>query len=259
VYPSYQQTQLETIDMNKLTLTHKQSTILSEIVKGDLTNIGAASNKIVARTLEAKKLIIIKVDGDKFVVNTTELGVSQYNLMKSSDLPATEEYQATLIDGVEVEVEEITEPEGTRGWLTVKLAGGVIKKCRKSSITEVTRERIIMTDTTEKAPKITHCGDDAALALDGLSLEECYTKTSDIVGVSVKDLTAKYGHLNKGMQRMNLGNRIRGLALLQAKDAEKAERKAAKDKAAAERKAEKNAEKAARDKAAAERKAEKAA
>jgi hypothetical protein len=47
-------------------------------------------------------------------------------------------------------------------------------------------------------------------ALDGFTLEETFAVAQAMCDISVKELTAKYGHLNVGMQRMNLGNRIRG-------------------------------------------------
>lgn len=46
--------------------------------------------------------------------------------------------------------------------------------------------------------------------LDGFTLDEVYTVASKMTDVSQKGLKEKYSHLNVGMQRMNLGNRIRG-------------------------------------------------
>ncbi len=57
-----------------------------------------------------------------------------------------------------------------------------------------------------------HCNDDIAQKLAGKTLDEVYAMTAKIVEVPVAELKAKYGHLNLGMQRMNLGNRIRGVA-----------------------------------------------
>jgi hypothetical protein len=37
-----------------------------------------------------------------------------------------------------------------------------------------------------------------------------YAVASKMAEIPVKELQEKYGHLNVGMQRMNLGNRIRG-------------------------------------------------
>lgn len=55
--------------------------------------------------------------------------------------------------------------------------------------------------------------DDAtAKALRGKPLDEVYTKAAKVLGVTVKELQTRYGKLNVGMQRMNLGNRIRGVA-----------------------------------------------
>lgn len=69
------------------------------------------------------------------------------------------------------------------------------------------------TKTTEvKTPKGNPCvdtGDKLAQELRGLTLEAVYDKAAKVLGETVKDLTAKYAHLNAGMQRMNLGNRMR--------------------------------------------------
>jgi hypothetical protein len=52
--------------------------------------------------------------------------------------------------------------------------------------------------------------DPVAAALDGFTVEEVYAVASKMAEIPVKELQEKYGHLNVGMQRMNLGNRIRG-------------------------------------------------
>ena len=122
-----------------------------------------------------------------------------------------------------------------------------------------------------------HNGDAVATNLAGLSLEAVYSVASQALSIPVEDLQAKYGHLNPGQQRMNLGNRLRGLvqkvdkananlkegeeagpsgaemladiakpfleaAAAEAKEAEAARQKAAEEKAA--EKARKEAEKA---------------
>lgn len=55
-----------------------------------------------------------------------------------------------------------------------------------------------------------NCGDDIAQALDGFTLEEVQSVASKMRDIPVKELAAKYEHLNIGQQRMNLGNLIRG-------------------------------------------------
>jgi len=54
------------------------------------------------------------------------------------------------------------------------------------------------------------CADDISVQLRGLSITEVYAEASKVLGESVEGLTKQYEHLNIGMQRMNLGNRIRG-------------------------------------------------
>lgn len=53
-------------------------------------------------------------------------------------------------------------------------------------------------------------GDPIAVMLRGVeTLEEMYETVAAKIGVAEDELKAKYGHLNTGMQRMNLGNRLR--------------------------------------------------
>lgn len=56
-----------------------------------------------------------------------------------------------------------------------------------------------------------HCGDETAQKLLGKTLDECYAIAAKISEETEEALRAKYGHLNPGMQRMNLGNKIRGV------------------------------------------------
>lgn len=56
------------------------------------------------------------------------------------------------------------------------------------------------------------CGDKLAAKLRGMPLDDVYRLAAKELGVTMKELHARYGHLNFGMQRMNLGNRLRSIA-----------------------------------------------
>jgi len=58
--------------------------------------------------------------------------------------------------------------------------------------------------------KTKNCGDDVAAATDGFSVEELAKVASRLRDIPAADLVAQYGHLNVGMQAMNLRNLIRG-------------------------------------------------
>jgi len=74
---------------------------------------------------------------------------------------------------------------------------------------------------TDKGVKIAvDCGDKVAEELRGLPLTAVYIEVSHILDVTVKELHAKYGHLNNGLQRMALGN----LARKAIRDKEKAKK-----------------------------------
>jgi hypothetical protein len=54
-------------------------------------------------------------------------------------------------------------------------------------------------------------GDKTATKLRGMSLDETYKVVSKATGESESELRARYKKLNPGMQRMNLGNKLRAV------------------------------------------------
>ena len=70
------------------------------------------------------------------------------------------------------------------------------------------KERYVTGKTSEGA-RFADSGDALAKRLRGKSLDEVYKMASAATGDSVAALKRRYEHLNHGMQRMNLGNRIR--------------------------------------------------
>lgn len=57
---------------------------------------------------------------------------------------------------------------------------------------------------------IVDSGDEVARALRGKDLDTVYAVVAKRIGVTEKELRGEYAKLNVGMQRMNLGNRLRG-------------------------------------------------
>lgn len=53
-------------------------------------------------------------------------------------------------------------------------------------------------------------GDSVAKKLRGVELADVYKQAAKVLGEPIATLKSRYAHLNVGMQRMNLGNRIRG-------------------------------------------------
>lgn len=53
-------------------------------------------------------------------------------------------------------------------------------------------------------------GDEVAKKLRGAELDDVYKAAAKLLKEPVPALKARYKHLNPGMQRMNLGNRMRG-------------------------------------------------
>lgn len=83
---------------------------------------------------------------------------------------------------------------------------------------------------TASGRKAIDINDDVAARLRGSDLTDAYREASEATGRTQKALRERYEHLNPGMQRMNLGNLIRGAASKAAREAEKA--KKAESKAA---------------------------
>jgi hypothetical protein len=63
-------------------------------------------------------------------------------------------------------------------------------------------------------------GDELAKSLRGAELDDVYKQASKILRVPQTELRAKYAKLNVGMQRMNLGNRMRSAMATEEADAE---------------------------------------
>lgn len=58
--------------------------------------------------------------------------------------------------------------------------------------------------------RVQNNGDEIAQRLTSMTLDEVYELASELTRIEVSWFQTAYGHLNPGMQRMNLGNRIRG-------------------------------------------------
>lgn len=115
-----------------------------------------------------------------------------------------------------------------KGWLSLQLSDGSTVKARKRDVkiiegglsnrrigdrrydcTRYVRKIGDRPNTSAAGNATMDNGDALARKLRGTDLDEAYAQAAKILGVTQKELRDKYGHLNVGMQRMNLGNRIR--------------------------------------------------
>lgn len=110
----------------------------------------------------------------------------------------------------------------TRGWTTVLTSTGEEKKVRNGNLVKILKTSRIrhvknasynvenMRKLTSRFGNLSYdCGDSLARRLEGKSLDEVYMIASEELEISIEVLKNKYKHLNVGMQRMNLGNRMR--------------------------------------------------
>lgn len=126
----------------------------------------------------------------------------------------------------------VTTPKGTgtlisiaKGWATVDVGDGNTIKARvgdlstpvevktgyvKSGKLVYLREAYVKHDVkTPSGRKAFDTNDKIAAKLRGLGLDQAYAEAAIWCDIPEAELRAKYGHLNPGMQRMNLGNKMR--------------------------------------------------
>lgn len=133
-------------------------------------------------------------------------------------------------------VVEVVETNG--GWSTIQFADGMQRKVRNGEWVEMIDEKVEYTlaeALAEEAEmgKIRRCvnttydpshyikaksksghatlhnGDPVAQKLADMDLDDIYSYTATVLKMPKQELLDKYAHLNIGMQRMNLGNRVR--------------------------------------------------
>jgi hypothetical protein len=133
---------------------------------------------------------------------------------------------------------EVTIIEKNGGWTTVEFDGGMQRKVRNGDLREILDEKVEYTleealaeeaqmgkirkcvnttynpDHYIKAKSINghatlHNGDAIAQQLAAMTLDEIYIHVGQMMDHDKDGLINKYGHLNSGMQRMNLGNLLR--------------------------------------------------
>lgn len=116
-----------------------------------------------------------------------------------------------------------------RGWLTIRLSDGSEVKARERDVRfadeggiknrRVGDRRFDCSNYVRKVngkANVSNAGnatmdngDATAKRLRGMALEDVYAEASKVLGETQAALRARYEHLNVGMQRMNLGNRMR--------------------------------------------------
>lgn len=99
-------------------------------------------------------------------------------------------------------------------------------EAKAEPLVNVDREKY-NTTVSASGGKSLNNGDEVAQLVDGFSLEAMYFTAKKFIG---EDFSEKYAKLNVGMQRMNLGNRIRGHVAKVDKANEKAIEKAKANK-----------------------------
>lgn len=109
-----------------------------------------------------------------------------------------------------------------KGWLSLQLSDGSVVKARKAQVVVIeggiTNRRVgdrrfncsgyTQVKSAEGNSSMDN-GDELATKLRGQDLDAVYKLASKALGETITALKGKYGHLNLGMQRMCLGNRMR--------------------------------------------------
>lgn len=87
------------------------------------------------------------------------------------------------------------------------------KKSKQSDVVQIrpdTGHYAVGKSKTATGRKTLDVDDKVAQSMRGKSLEDCYKIAAKALGETTNALKAKYGKHNPGMQRMFLGNRMRG-------------------------------------------------
>ena len=77
----------------------------------------------------------------------------------------------------------------------------------KTPLVNIDRSKYVAGRTASGTKSLSN-GDEVATAIAGIPLDELYTVCDKVCGEN--DYRTRYAKLNPGMQRMNLGNRLRG-------------------------------------------------
>ena len=112
-----------------------------------------------------------------------------------------------------------------KGWVTWTTKDGEERKSRKGALVIVDPSGPKMRRIGEKTHRVSvahyqkvvansghtslDCGDAIAQRLRGMALDDLYAEAAKVLAEDEKALRARYAKLNPGMQRMNLGNRMR--------------------------------------------------
>lgn len=133
-------------------------------------------------------------------VRNSALGPAEIETLYSNPTPDA--------DNFEVERDESDDPDHNDVEMIADVPEGKIRRVKEAQYNTRDMRKL----KSAKGHTSYDCGDSLARLLEGKSIEEVYSIAADRLGVSQTDLTIRYEHLNPGMQRMNLGNRIRAAA-----------------------------------------------
>jgi len=157
--------------------------------KGDKVDVLERGTGVVQ---EIKKgWYVIKLDDNKELVNCRAASLTPIgNQGKVPDLDSSGDENVGT--GEEIDPSE-DQPTAAKG--------SVISKESKASYETYKKGKTTSMD----------CADKTAKSLRDMELDEVYNYAASVLELPKAELEAKYSRLNPGMQRMNLGNRIRTL------------------------------------------------
>lgn len=152
------------------------------------------------------KSTLLGEDGTTIVVGTKEiLHASAYR-----DQQAKAAAKAEKAKSKPAKKEKAAKPKKDKPAKKAKVKTAEGEAVTSGALTYVP-DRYTKHDTkTASGGKVRDVADQAAEELRELSLDKAYIHVAKACGVKTAELKEKYEHLNAGMQRMNLGNRLRG-------------------------------------------------
>lgn len=118
----------------------------------------------------------------------------------------------------QIKVKKMNEERQARQVMPARVIAPGEKRAKIGNI-EFDMSGYYISDRKANGRRSVDCNDGVAEMLRNASIEEIYEIASRETGISVEELQSKYAKLNTGMQRMNLGNVIRGRLKAKAKAA----------------------------------------
>lgn len=176
----------------------------ADLAKADAIKAKEAEKIAKAKEVEKARIAKEKAQADAAKAKEAEAKKAQAVAAKAAAIAAKE--AAAKVKAAEKEAARVKREAEREAARAAREAAGVKERVVAA---DLSRYHFDKEKKTAGGNVSVDCNDLIAEQLRGLPLDAVYDVAVGHLGVPKPDLIAKYSHLNVGMQRMNLGNRIR--------------------------------------------------